>query len=861
MKPLIDGIATIVTRRRAQVLIAVAIACAASAVFIPRLEADPRPQALTASSIEDQAQIAASYRSRFGNPDHVVVLLIRAQDVLSPEPLAYVHQVATAFSARDYVTRVEGITVTPIAYRAEDEDGQTLDDLGGETLDDLGGETLDDLGGETLDDLEGGATGAGQDVDPELEAALGQLVLAAPEYFPMGLGTLANRMAEQTYGPIVEGDTVEPAERARLLEALADAPLLEGRLISEDHSLTAVALVLDERVEDHQVMQTSVRDVDAWLAAHPPPSGVEVDVGGLPHLFNSIVVKMEHDNFRIVPLTLLVCLVLLYVSFRWVPGTVLPVVAVGLSALMVVGAMALLGQTMNVVNNIIPPLLIIIGVSDSIHLIGRYREELEHCGSKLEAAANTVRAMAVACFLTSITTSVGLASLLASQTEMLRRFGLIASIGVMIAYFVTIGFLPSAMTYFRPPLSPRARRGERDEEPRADRGWLEKGIVVLTAAILRRPWPFILGATLLCAGFVYSALQVEVDSALLDEFDEDDAAFRSTVLMEEQLEGVRPLEIMLESDEPGRFHDPEVLAAVDEIQTWLRAQDGVLGSVAPTDLLHITWARMTGEPDEAEAPFRSREQVAALFQLFAQLDRNPLDTMVVEEGRVGRIQVRLGDVGAAASLVIIDGLQQRLHEHFDPLGIRVSLTGEGYTGSVGLEAIVRDLLGSLSTAVAIIFALMVFLFGSWRLGLLSIPPNVIPLVGTMAWMAFRDIRLNAATVIVFSISLGLAVDGSIHLLARYREEIQRGLGRNPALVRAARGTGRAVVVSCMTLMLGFGVMLLSSFVPVRRFGELIGVTVGMCLLSTLVVQPALLRVWGPKEPSRRFRRRSRTKGE
>ena len=155
--------------------------------------------------------------------------------------------------------------------------------------------------------------------------------------------------------------------------------------------------------------------------------------------------------------------------------------------------------------------------------------------------------------------------------------------------------------------------------------------------------------------------------------------------------------------------------------------------------------------------------------------------------------------------------------------------------------------------------MLVVLFGSWRLGLLSIPPNVIPLIGTMAWMAARGIQLNAATVIVFSISLGLAVDGSIHVLARYREEIASGIGRNAALIQATRHTGRAVVVSCVTLMLGFGVMLLSSFVPVRRFGELIAVTVGMCLISTLVVQPALLRVAAPEVPPARFRGSARRK--
>ncbi|MCA9609830.1 MAG: MMPL family transporter, partial [Myxococcales bacterium] len=219
---------------------------------------------------------------------------------------------------------------------------------------------------------------------------------------------------------------------------------------------------------------------------------------------------------------------------------------------------------------------------------------------------------------------------------------------------------------------------------------------------------------------------------------------------------------------------------------------------------------------------------------------------------------RLADVGAAASLRLIEDVRHRLDERFGPLHVRVSMTGEGYTGSVGLNAVVNDLLGSLSTAVLIIFGMLVVLLGSWRLGLLSIPPNIIPLAGTLAWMSMRGMHLNASTVIVFSISLGLAVDGSIHLLARYREEISLGLDRNAALLRAARGTGRAVVVSCVTLMVGFGVMLLSSFVPVQRFGELVGVTVGMCLLSTLIVQPALLRVWAPHTPPNRFRRKRRS---
>jgi predicted RND superfamily exporter protein len=482
-------------------------------------------------------------------------------------------------------------------------------------------------------------------------------------------------------------------------------------------------------------------------------------------------------------------------------------------------------------------------------VIGRYREQLEHSATKLEAARRTVEHMALASFLTTGTTAVGLASLITSQTELLRRFGVIAAGGVMIAYVSTILFIPAAMTYFKPPLPPRNRPGRAIIE--VDRGWLDKGIVWLTAKILRRPWYYLAGSAIATGLCIWAAFYVVVDSSLLDEFEEGDSISRSTQLMERQLDGVRPLEIMLTADADGRFEDPAVLAAIDAIEHWIQEQPGVLSTLSPTDYLHESWAQVTGDPEARTERFRNREQVAALMLLFEQIDRNPLDVVLSEDGRVARVQVRLADIGARASLGIIRRLEHRLDRRFRPLGIDVAMTGEGYTGSVGLDAIINDLLGSLGTAVIIIFGMMVVLFRSVRLGLLSVPPNILPLVGAVAWMAIRGIPLNAATVIVFSISLGLAVDASIHILARFREETGNGLLWRPAILRSARGTGSAIVISCTTLMVGFGVMLLSSFVPVRRFGELIAVSIALSLVSTLIVQPAMLRIGLGKSPARR----------
>ena len=176
------------------------------------------------------------------------------------------------------------------------------------------------------------------------------------------------------------------------------------------------------------------------------------------------------------------------------------------------------------------------------------------------------------------------------------------------------------------------------------------------------------------------------------------------------------------------------------------------------------------------------------------MDAGHVTVTPVKQQHQMRFQIKVRDVGAQATMRFIEDLEGQLEGALgEGSGVRFAFTGEAYDGSIGMDAVVGDLLNSLLTAVVIIFVLLTLLFRSIRLGLLSIPPNVIPLVFTMAYMVWRQIPLNAATVIIFSISLGLAVDGSIHVLARFREETrERHFRAHPALIRAARGTGRAI---------------------------------------------------------------------
>ncbi|MGF1469843.1 MAG: RND family transporter [Sandaracinaceae bacterium] len=809
--PMVDlpaQIAALVTRRALTVVALTVLLTLAFASQIPNIIRNPSPEDLVAS-LDGMEAGKERFRADFGDTDQVAVLLVEADDVLTPQVLRYVYALTHDLADLPHVLRVDSVTETPIA-KPDDGEEESL--------------TLDDLGGDEFED----------DVPDDVLSATLTLAEVDPDHFPNGIQDFADRRAELEPTPALTTHEITEEDAARLRDALADMPMVRGRLISEDGTLAAVVVALPTEPE---ARLEGIDAVDDYLDEYPPPDGVELHRGGLPYVRATMVTKMERDNRVLLPLTVLVCVVLLYIAFRSLAGTFLPLFTVAVSATILVGSMAILGEPLNILTNIVPPLLIIIGISDSIHLVGRFRDELRF-RPRAAALKETVKSMATACFFTSVTTAVGIASLLVSTTRAVRVFAVIASIGVMIAYVVTIAFLPSSLVYTRGPTAAPPPRS----------AVVERGLVVVTRWVMRRRWLVLSCATVVVIAMGFTISGVSVDHALMDQFDDEDAIAQTTVLLERRLEGLRPLEVSMRVEDPATFRDPELLQRVDDISAWAVEQDGVLGASSVTDVYHEVWRRLTGDPEARSAPFRSAEQIEALLTLLRYGEHGGLEHYLTEDGRHARLRIMMADIGAKATMRFVDDLEDRLDPVRDA-GVDIELTGEAYTGSVGTNAVIGDVLGSLSMAIVIIFVVLTVLFRSVRLGLLSIPPNVFPLVGAMAWMVARGIPLNLGTAIIFSISLGLAVDGSIHVLARFREEVGHGAIRSVALVRAARGTGRAILVSCGTLMLGFGTLLFSSFVPVRHFGELIAVTAALCLIATLVIQPALLRV-GAADPNK-----------
>lgn len=802
----LEAFALLLTRRRVASLVILAVAFGALAYHIRYLKADFTPSDLF-SSFDGQDDILADFQDHFGTSENIILVLIEGENVLDQAALQYLHELSQTLRALDHFERAESITITPIPRHADEaapSDGAGL-------LQNLG---LGDLG-----------------IGPSLIVE-----------------------------PVIQGDTVEAEEADALEAAIASSPLIDGRLVSHDRSVAVVALFLRSditRMQDFRAAVNDIRDVlgvrsglstftqrtrarfEGERLAHMAPPGVDTYMAGLPYLRTVVVERFRTDQTVIVPLALLACMVILAFTVRWIPGVVLPLVAVSVSALMVMGGMGWVGEPINIVNNIVPALIIIIGISNAIHIISRYREELRHGMDRLKGTQITIRSMTVACFLTSFTTAVGFGSLAISRTPLLKRFGITAAIGVMISYVVTIVLIPILLTVFKKPK--RDGPGTRD------------GILEILSAngarwVMNHAKLVLLAMCVLFGLAIYAAYTGSVvDNSVLDQFDEADELVATTRLIEDKLVGVMPFEVALSSDTPGRFEDVDVINAVDELSSRLGELGPVLSTTTYATYLHEAWALVSDTPENRTRAFENDAQVNGFLTMLRGSPRSPLASYLTVDGQHARISLRIADVGAQATIALGDEVNRHAAEVLGELGdIETVLTGDAYVNAMGLDAVIDDLVGSLLLAIVIIFGFLTILFRDIRLGLLSIAPNVLPLVLTMAFMAVRGIRLNTATAMIFAISIGLAVDATIHLITRFREEERVAPVVEDALIRAARGTGRAIVLTCVMLAAGFSVMTISSFVPIRLFGQLIAVTALGTLLGNMVLLPALLKLFWAK---------------
>lgn len=625
-----------------------------------------------------------------------------------------------------------------------------------------------------------------------------------------------------------------------LSQRFLDQPFLRGLLISEDSTATVMMIRIDPEFNNRPERIDLVNEIGAAVESMPGSAAL----AGFPYLRSQYAKRVSSEAPLFTVMALLISLTFLYLTFRAWRTVFLPTVIVGVGIAWTFGLMALFDQKLNIVTAVLPALIVIIGMANAIHLTTKFFDQYLVLRSRREAMLVTLRTVGTATFLTSLTTAIGFAVLLLSGNRLLEGFGGFAAIGIMILYVLSIALIPMVYIRVRPPRSDIISLATHDRfsdyfdaKARLTRRF-SGSIIVLTGMLV------VIG--------VIGVTKISTDIFVFSDFYPDDPLRRDLAVFEEKFGGVLPMEVVIESDRPGRFRTLGAMRSMERLEHALGTFESVGMTLSAVDLVKLgNQAYFGGNPAAYRLP--STYELPFLQDALGRfLDAGPEDDLLGNlplfvDSTFSRARIYLGvaDIGTEQMNVLADSVASLTASTFTGDEYDVVVTGTAILSTRSGESLVRNLILSLSVALVVISILMAFLFRSAALTFISLAPNMIPLLIVGGAMGFAGITLKPSTALIFSLAFGIAVDDTIHFLAKYRIHRWEGMERDDAVRKTLGETGKAILFTSLVLMGGFLVFTLSSFGGTVTMGALTALTLGVALIANLFLLPALLYRFAP----------------
>jgi len=627
--------------------------------------------------------------------------------------------------------------------------------------------------------------------------------------------------------------SLDPESIATARRTATESPLLLQRLVNGGGDTTVVVVRFAEGLEEELERRPTLDAADQVVAdlIQPPYEGVAM---GLPQAQREYAILLPRDLLRNSILSVILISIFIWILFRSWSAIAVSNAAVGMALVWVLALMVLTDHPVDMVNSVITSLVLVIGVSEAVHLLTRYRELLAAGKPRAEALRIGVSRVALACLLTAVTSAVGFASLYTAKITVIRVLGIFAATGIMFAFVTAIILVPACFTFL--PAPPAEGPGI------ANRGltgrWTDwVGSYVTSDRGRKVTWVVSLIVTLVS---IVGITRLDANNFLLEEMWPHNRMRVANDFAEQNFGGVLPVEIEITVPEDGGMLEPEVLQATLALQDHLDQDPYIARGLSFADLVAEAHLLATGDkavPDSAA----QIEQELFLFSLSG--DVNPVEQYVDPEYRHARISTSALDWGSDHFNEWHTELDAKASEVF-PDGVDVHVTGAILIANNALSHIVGDTFRSLTTAFVIISILMSLLFRSVKIGVLAMVPNLLPLIVTLGVMGYCGITIRTSMVLIFALSLGVAVDDTIHILARYRQELEVDGDIAGALRRSVATTGQAIVFASTLLVAGFSIFLFSSFYGLFQFGFLGAITITTALLADLFLTPAMIQTFG-----------------
>jgi predicted RND superfamily exporter protein len=527
----------------------------------------------------------------------------------------------------------------------------------------------------------------------------------------------------------------------------------------------------------------------------------------------------------------------MFVIFRKPWGIFVALVSIGLGMLLFMGLLGATGRELNAMAALYPVLMIIVGTSDVIHIMSKYIDELRKGERQDKAIVTAIKEIGLATLLTSITTAIGFASLLTSKVGPIREFGINAAIGVMVAYVTVIFFTTAVLSWFRADQIIKLGKGQ---------AFWEKSMDWAYHFTLRYPSRIALAAVVTLGIAFWGISRITTNYGIINNMPIGEKITEDFKFFEKNLTGFRPMEFAVFAKEGYKATDWAVMREIAKVENKLKQYPSVQAVASITAVYKSINQMMKNNAPEAYAMPETEADFERYQRMARRVPKLNVNVLLSKDETKARITSRVQDIGADSIKAIGEDIDQWITMNTDTSVVAFQRTGTGLIIDKNAEYVRRDLLYGLGMAILIVSVLMALLFQNIKMLLISLLPNIFPLILAGALLGFLGIELEAGVSIVFAVIFGIAVDATIHFLSKYKLAKNKGLELEPAMRITFLETGKAIVLTSIILFFGFLVMLFSIHPPSVTIGLLISLTLLSALISDLLLIPLLIRWIMPK---------------
>lgn len=591
---------------------------------------------------------------------------------------------------------------------------------------------------------------------------------------------------------------------------------------------------------DREIVNTSVRkdfilqEVTDLVENFEQETGLDVHVSGMPYIRTMNSQSIIDEIGKFIGAALLVTSLIFFFFFRSFRATFISMCVVIIGVMWAFGILGLLQYEITVLTALIPPLIIVIGIPNCIFLINKYQQEVKKHGNQALSLQRVISKIGNATLMTNMTTASGFATFIITDSKLLKEFGIVASLNIIGIFILSLLIIPIVYSYLSLPRTRHLRH--------LNKKWID-GFVNSMENIVRnqRIAVYIVSLLLLIASII-GIYQINISGSPIEDMPKNAQFFKDIRFFEKEFDGIMPIEIVVNTKRPRGVMNATNLEKLDRLDEVITEIPELSKPLSVVNLVKYSkQAFYNGLPKYYQLPTQQESNFILSTAQKSVGNSNLLKNFVDSTGQTARVTTFIQDVKTDRMEQITERLSENLAKLFPPDQYDTYMTGSALLFLKGTKYLVKNLVLSLAFAIFLIALFMAYLFRSFRMIIISLIPNLLPLLITAGVMGFIGVPIKPSTILVFSIAFGISVDDTIHFLAKYRQELTANRWQIKKSVYAAlRETGVSMFYTSIVLFFGFSVFIISDFGGTVALGSLVSATLMFAMLSNLILLPSLL---------------------